>query len=255
MLYVEKNIKIFEETRKKSKELINNGYPQITESRVTTTPNFRDCRDLLPLPKIKVINDDVISIARKMKAELGEPVAILNLADALVPGGLVLEGANTQEECICRQTTLYESLITDNCKAFYYDENAEAVKMSGDYTFTDNAIISPHVYTVDDLTEFQVVTIPAPVYTRKVAKYLKDIMLTRIHSMMWAFGETGCKNLVLGAFGCGAFGNDPRMVAPIFKNRLQNFAFDNVWFAIRADGPTGINNYEVFYETFREVLV
>ena len=51
----------------------------------------------------------------------GKKVAVLNFADAITPGGAVLYGASTQEEAICRCSTLYESISKDEMlKQFYY---------------------------------------------------------------------------------------------------------------------------------------
>ena len=57
--------------------------------------------------------------------------------------------------------------------------------------------------------------------------------------------------MILGAWGCGAFGQEPEIVAKCFKSILKKYpAFDNVVFAIRncsADYENlTISNYAVF---------
>ena len=58
--------------------------------------------------------------------------------------------------------------------------------------------------------------------------------------------------LVLGAFGCGAFQNDPEVVARAFKTALQEFpkVFEQIEFAVYCP-PGGSRNYDVFSKTFK----
>jgi uncharacterized protein (TIGR02452 family) len=65
----------------------------------------------------------------------------------------------------------------------------------------------------------------------------------------------GQKNLVLGAFGCGVFGNDPAEVASIWHKLLveehMRELFDNVEFAIL--GKNTDRNFMSFRTKFRNV--
>jgi uncharacterized protein (TIGR02452 family) len=55
----------------------------------------------------------------------------------------------------------------------------------------------------------------------------------------------GDNDLILGAFGCGSFQNDPQLVAGVFKDVLQSTefatAFKNIYFSI-----TDLKQTEVF---------
>jgi uncharacterized protein (TIGR02452 family) len=57
----------------------------------------------------------------------------------------------------------------------------------------------------------------------------------------------GVEILILGAFGCGAFQNDPHIVAQAYKNVLPDFAhyFHTIEFAIFCNAKN-IENYQVF---------
>jgi len=71
--------------------------------------------------------------------------------------------------------------------------------------------------------------------------------------MLRAAAKNGCKELVLGAWGCGAFGNDPNVVAGHFRTALLDDelgrCFDKVVFAIygRPDGK----NITAFKNVFK----
>ena len=58
----------------------------------------------------------------------------------------------------------------------------------------------------------------------------------------------GVEVLILGAYGCGVFGQDPEEVAAIFKDELEMFTFKEAVFAIiKSDRD---NNYEAFEGVF-----
>ena len=65
-------------------------------------------------------------------------------------------------------------------------------------------------------------------------------MRLRVRTVLHAAASTGRRNVVLGAWGCGAFGNDPTAVATLFKQELDRLLrgdgirrpFDRVVFAI-----------------------
>lgn len=93
--------------------------------------------------------------------------AMLNFADALTPGGMVMFGSRCQEEGICRCTNLYSSLTTPIADKFYYKANYE----SGIRHYLDNIIYTPQVRIFKDDTTYElltdaeyadVITCPAP---------------------------------------------------------------------------------------------
>ncbi|MBR1437708.1 MAG: hypothetical protein IJ587_04150, partial [Synergistaceae bacterium] len=57
--------------------------------------------------------------------------------------------------------------------------------------------------------------------------------------------------LVTGAFGCGAFKNDPELVAEAWKEALEEYRkkFEYVIFAVYTRGHE-INNFKAFNERF-----
>lgn len=173
-----------------------------------------------------------------------EDVLVMNFANAHKAGGGFLGGARAQEEEICRRSTLYASIASDKAKDMYRYNNSHLSSVESDYM-----LISPNVYVWRDVGTYEprlapkkvgVVTVPAP--NRRGAamlaskKLIVDTFERRIRIMLKAAIGYGYKNLVLGAWGCGAFGNDPRMVANCFKKVIieegLGLFFEEVCFAI-----------------------
>jgi len=124
------NIKIFNDTREVSLNEYKNYTEDLTNNTVVYTEEyikffFANCNNLDKQQNISICNGDTISCVLNIyRKDNDNHIAMLNFADAYTPGGLVLKGATTQEECICRCSNLYESLISDKCKNDYYDYNA-----------------------------------------------------------------------------------------------------------------------------------
>ena len=180
-------------------------------------------------------------------------VAILNFADALIPGGLVLYGAPTQEENICRCSNLYETLL--ECP-MYYNLN----RYLGSSKYLDIMIYSPDVLVFKDDETYQqinpvfmdVITCPAPSCGLSDANAEK-LFKRRIRKILIAAQSRGVNKIVLGAWGCGAFGQNPSVVGKAFASVLKDVnAFDKVVFAIRSSaGVSGEGgNYQAFKDAF-----
>ena len=149
-------------------------------------------------------------------------ILVLNFANPYTPGGGVLNGANAQEEDLCRRSTLYKSLTSEEASKFY-EEN----KKGKENIFTDAAILSPHVEVfrnpngsyLDKPLEVAVLTMAAPYVPGLVGvkkEEIYDVFKTRIMGMLDIAINEGYENLVLGAWGCGAFGNDAQLVSRAF---------------------------------------
>lgn len=181
-----------------------------------------------------------------------DKVGILNFADALIPAGLVLYGAPTQEENICRCSNLYETLI--ECP-LYYNMN----RLIGTLEYLDIMIYSPNITVFKDDTEYKqvdpvkmdVITCPAPSCKMSDAK-TEAVFKRRIRKVLIAAQKHGVNKIVLGAWGCGAFGQDPSIVGKCFASVLKEVkAFDEVIFAIRSSqGMNEHSNYTLFKAAF-----
>ena len=204
---------------------------------------------------IDVIGGGTVDIGSQFKTGR---TAILNFADALVPGGLVLVGATTQEENICRCSNLYAALTCKKAKNLYYLENAKTSFDNRHGVYLDNVIYARDVLffkddeTYEDVEPYymDVITCPAPsvklpqekeyeIIKRRVTEIIKSAILNKVD------------NLILGAWGCGAFGQNPDVVSKAFMEVVTTYsAFDNVIFAIRDCSADMVKtrNYTAFLE-------
>lgn len=66
--------------------------------------------------------------------------------------------------------------------------------------------------------------------------------------------QNKCDTVVLGAFGCGAFGNPPRIVSRAAKETVEEYryAFKVIEFAVYCT-PRDEENYKVFEQTMRNI--
>ena len=87
------------------------------------------------------------------------------------------------------------------------------------------------------------------------AEAIDETMKRRIRIMLHIAMKKGYKNLILGAWGCGAFGHDPAVVSEYFRSILidegYRECFKNICFAIY--GPEDSANYTAFRDKFTEV--
>lgn len=166
--------------------------------------------------------------------------AALNFASAKNPGGGFLNGARAQEESLCRSSGLFACLNGHD----YYQHHRE---LGGGF-YTDYAIYSPDVpvWRGDDegwLLEtwpLSFITMAAPNYrAHGFDPSTKPKLLAgfdeRIRKVLLIALAHSHDSIVLGAWGCGAFGNEPQDVAPIFANHLNgefSGAFKKVVFSI-----------------------
>lgn len=193
---------------------------------------------------ISVTTEDSFAAARRFDRPF-----VMNFANAHRAGGGFRLGARAQEESLCRCSTLYASISGKAAREMYRYNNTHLGPVESDYM-----LFSPEVYVfrdercelLDEPFLASVATVPAPnrrgaavfASNRKIA----ETMVRRIRIMLAVAAEHGHRNLVLGAWGCGAFGNRPEEVAGHFRRVLaeEGFGrlFEKVCFAIygREDG-------------------
>lgn len=152
---------------------------------------------------------------------------VLNFASAKNPGGGFLNGAMAQEESLAASSGLYP---TQCAHPEYYDVN----RACGTMIYTDYAIYSPGVVFFRDsgfrlLAEpalANVLTLPAVNFGQVLQKgedtaQAKTAMKARMRRALEIFAHRGDKVLILGAYGCGVFRNNPTDVARWWRELLS----------------------------------
>jgi uncharacterized protein (TIGR02452 family) len=191
--------------------------------------------------KITVVNGSSLASARAISARGVVPM-VLNFASAKKPGGGFLSGARAQEESLARSSALAASLAASRMYAFHRERH--------DAMYTSWMIHTPSVpvFRDDETGELleepyavSFLTAPAPnakVVLERDASRAADVereMRARVGRALAIAAAHGETHLVLGAWGCGVFGNDPRIVADAFARELAgSFAgvFDEIVFAV-----------------------
>lgn len=158
------------------------------------------------------------------------PVGALNFASARNPGGGFSTGAAAQEESIARSSGLYPCLTKHFESFFVPSRRAKAGVYTHDIIYSpavpvvrdDEGRLLGEPYSVDFLTA------AAPnvgAMQRDLGKRAREVaqleLRERIARVMELFARRGAEELVLGAWGCGVFRNDPWVVARLFAQQLR----------------------------------
>lgn len=211
--------------------------------------------------KISVTGESTVECGRRLSLGGIEDIVALNFASGVSVGGGVIRGAVAQEEDLCRSSGLYGCLDQDMVRE-YYEKNI----VCEDNIYRDSIIYSPLVPFFRDneleLTEpyrMSIVTSCAPcvlgmdMKNLGLREYVNKRFMIRMVRVLSLMSYMGHRDIILGAWGCGAFGNDVYDVAGMFKMILDSseFAgiFDNVVFAIYSKDLHD-KNYIAFKEVF-----
>ena len=205
-----------------------------------------------PLPEpqdrttpIDVLNATTLVAAREVFKQGGRPAA-LNFASATHPGGGFLDGARAQEESLCWSSGLYACLLGNAMYEFHQKRD--------DTLYTDYVLYSPDVpvFRGEDGALLErpwpcsFLTAAAPFTKLFLLEHpdreseIPGVFRSRIAKVLAVAARHGHEDLVLGAWGCGAFGNDPTVVAPLFREALEGpfrGVFASVVFAVRDSSP------------------
>lgn len=190
--------------------------------------------------QITVCNESTLHVARQCVAA-GYNTVALNFASARHPGGGWLSGAQAQEETLGRASGLVPCIQDDEM----YQRHLHL----RDALYTNSAIYSPNVpvFRDDDnnLLErpYLLSFITAPAVNAAVVlkrdsarrKEVYETMRVRIKRVLSIAAIHQHNALILGAWGCGVFGNNPQHIAELFGEALCGpFAgvFEKVVFAV-----------------------
>jgi uncharacterized protein (TIGR02452 family) len=206
-----------------------------------------------PDPIIEVTTESTLTAARR----LGDGTAALVFASARNPGGGFRTGALAQEEDIARASALHACLNT--VPAFYTHHRGDA-----DLRYSDRVIYAPQVPVFRDDTgqlldrpHQTAMLVAAAPNLRAVqqnqpahAATVPAVLAQRAQRILTVAAAHGHRRLILGAWGCGVFGNNPYAVAQAFATALNRVnRFDHVAFAV-LDRTPETRTYLTFVEFF-----
>ncbi|PYH45934.1 uncharacterized protein BP01DRAFT_373418 [Aspergillus saccharolyticus JOP 1030-1] len=188
-------------------------------------------------------------------------VCILNMANAKRPGGGWLNGALAQEEALC-----YRSSLSSTLKRRYYplrflgaiySPTVVIFRKSFDQGHEMMNLQEPHLFPVVSVISVAAIENPELDHRHDPPKYkdprMRAGMKNKMRMVLRIAAHRKHRRIVLGALGCGAFGNPNVEVADCWAEVLQEPEFQGWWekivFAILDDAKTlsqGNGNFDVF---------
>ncbi len=208
---------------------------------------------------IEVRNETTLAGIARLLGDGAGPVAALNFASAKNPGGGFLNGSQAQEESLARSSALHASLVS---KFEFYERH----RASPSCLYSDAMILSPNCPVFRD-DEGELLAEPfAAAFITSAAPNAGAIATNTPHErplipaafrrrseyvLTLAAGH-GYGSLVLGAWGCGVFRNDPTTVAEEFAGHLRGAwasRFRRIVFSV-LDTTPGQETFEAFRRVF-----
>ena len=232
--------------------------------------------EVIPTPELNIYKKANVVVSKKRTYEAaktykGNHVAVHNFASATNPGGGVVNGAGAQEECLCRCSNLYFCLNTPDMWGMFYTPHRAAHDPihNDDIIYTPDIVVFktdtdlPELMERDDWYKVDVITCAAPNLRENPSnkynsgdgtcavtlssKELQALHEKRLRRILDSAVMNHADTVILGAFGCGAFRNEPQVVATAAANVVRDYmyAFENIEFAVYCR-PNDDSNYRVF---------
>ncbi|KAF2018508.1 hypothetical protein BU24DRAFT_345739 [Aaosphaeria arxii CBS 175.79] len=239
-----------------------------TRVRVCDQDTFDAALELQPDTKVA----SVIPRADDGDIEL-KPVAVLNLASELHPGGGWLNGALAQEEALCYRSSLSLALSPRfypiPCLSLLYTPHCILIRTAMG-PGSGHQLLYPST-TAESLPVTSVISVAAlrrPEITAAGGfASVADVDTTKekIRIVLRIAAMKQHRKIVLGAMGCGAFMNPPQEVANCFADVLRENEFRGGWWEdvifavldnVKGDqgGKDGSGNFGIFYRTLNGII-
>lgn len=207
------------------------------------------------IPEETVVDTDTVSaIIEERKKNPQDIICVLNFASYTHPGGGYLTGAMAQEEALCHKSTLFP--VLKKCGP-YYAWNCTH-KNGGMYK--NRALLSKNIIFEDGDTQVfaDVLSCAAPnksasqaPETEAARKHQREILESRIRFVFAIAAESHPDVLILGAWGCGVFGQAPEEVASIMHAMAKQYRpAKRIVYAVPAAGR-GQENHDAFVRVIR----
>ena len=273
----EERLKVFEDTEQAVKSI-----DKLKKAVEFSTANQKLIKENETVDGEKKVyeKDAEIIVSTKRSFEAAEAycnkkVCVLNFASASNPGGGVTKGSSAQEECLCRTSTLYFSLNTKKMwDGFYSVHRAMRNPLhNDDIIYTPDVVVfktdadKPVRRKEEEWFKVDVISCAAPnlrnmpsnsynsgdgdIPAKPTDEELYKIQLRRFTKILEVAASEKAGVLILGAFGCGAFENNPKVVAKAAKDAVEQYKrnFEVIEFAVFCT-PERRENYEEFRRVF-----
>jgi uncharacterized protein (TIGR02452 family) len=189
----------------------------------------------------------------------------LNFASAKKPGGGFLSGAQAQEESLARSSGLYFSLL--RCPKYYTVHRSLDTSLYSDHMIyspvcpvvrDDDGQWLPAPYTVDFITSAAPNAGAVMRNEPHNRAHIIPTLIERAGKVLALAAHWQCDGLVLGAWGCGVFQNDPVTVANVLYEHLRpgggfDHSFKHIRFSIH-DSARERTVYSAFARAFGGLL-
>ncbi|WP_018754292.1 TIGR02452 family protein [Paenibacillus terrigena] len=220
-------------------------HAEVSSHLITPEQGAAMVRDCHVLPKSEqaalysVSNEATVKAIVDFAKAGKDRIGVLNFASAKNPGGGFLNGAMAQEESLAASSGLYGTQLRNEG---YYTANRAYRSMM----YTNHAIYSPDVVFFRDEwfnlmrqpVTASVLTLPAVNYGQVLLKgedrqKAESVMKDRMRLTLAIFACKKDKHLILGAYGCGVFRNDPLKIAGWWQDLLDNEGYGSFFSEIR----------------------
>lgn len=218
--------------------------------------------------RVEVRAEDWGEVTRFLTIKHGICFAVLNMANAFVPGGAYVEGAVAQEENMFRRTDCHFRISEneyDRARDCYRREMTSLISAEDGRVYLDVQHPRVCIRGSEDRTKIDLGYAWLPdnevfpfLELRAAAKDLRNGSVfdpldarRRIAAQLDTLRDHQIRHVVLGAFGCGAFRNPAHHVAAVYREEITSRSkyFDIVSFAIFSAGY-GPDNFTPFSEVF-----
>ncbi len=186
-------------------------------------------------PSTEVTAESVQDAALRFRSKR---VAVLNFASGTMPGGGTRYGYLAQEEALCFSSGTLHGL-EDNLEVYNRNRAWDAPPESFDLMIwsRDVPLIRDGKFRLVEPMNIQVCTYPAPNKSKKARDPVPEIFARRCKHVVHMAATNDVEVLILGAWGCGVYGNDPTLVAEAFRDALATHSgsISQVVFAVYGD--------------------
>jgi uncharacterized protein (TIGR02452 family) len=254
------SVKVWKDTKKRSRKYPVETTQKISEFQIEKNGTGEG------LSKIKVVYQDSLSCAQLLVQKYKyKKVLVLNFANNDNPGGRVADGFGAQEEDLFRRTNLCTTLLEDlypidivdnkNKKLLYalYSPTISVFKTSEKigYRIMEKSFTISVISCAAQMNPFTEVRDKKRYYSRCEDRDISRRKISLILCIAKQKGFVGPGTaIILGAWGCGAYGNPNYEMAELFKEEISSHSMNCV-FAIKSDIRKEINET---FKVFKDVL-